>query len=76
MSRSVVSSTTDPFVSSSEVTTEEEVTHPIDQDRAKLVVWKGKGNEGAYSQSESFFTMGDIMPTLKKLNTTFTKAWI
>jgi hypothetical protein len=76
MARSVVSSTTDPFVSSSEVTTEEDVTHPIGQDRAKLVVWKAKGNEGSYSQSESFFTMGDIMPTLKKLNTTFTKARI
>jgi hypothetical protein len=76
MARSVVSSTIDSFVSSSEVTTEEEVTHPIGQDRVKLVVWKGKGNEESYSQSEPFFTMGGIMSTLKKLNTTFTKPRI
>jgi hypothetical protein len=69
------SSTTDPFVSS-EVTTEEEVTHPIGQDRAKLAVRKGKGKEDSNSQSESSSVIGSIMSTLKKLSTTFTKAWM
>jgi hypothetical protein len=54
--------------------TEEEVTHPIGGDRAKVAVRKGKGKEGSSSQSESSSTMGDIMSTLKKLRTSFTKV--
>jgi hypothetical protein len=64
----------DPFVSSSEAATEKEVTHPIGQDRAKAVAWKGKGTEGSSSQSESSSKMGGIMSNLKKLSTSFTKA--
>jgi hypothetical protein len=40
--RSDVPSTMDAFVSSSEATIEEEVTHPIGRDRAKTVARKGK----------------------------------
>jgi hypothetical protein len=44
--RSAASSTTDPFLSSSEAATEEDVTCPIGQDRAKAAARKGKGKEG------------------------------
>jgi hypothetical protein len=64
----------DPFVSSSEEATEEEVTHLIGRCRAKSTARKGKGKECSNSQSESSSTMGGIMSTLKKLITTFTKA--
>jgi hypothetical protein len=64
----------DPFISSSEATTEEEVTRPIGRDGAKPVAQKRKGMEGLSSQSESSSKMGDIMSTLKKLSTSFTKA--
>jgi hypothetical protein len=47
--RAADSSITDPFLSSSEAATEKEVTHPIDQDRAKLTARKGKGKEGSKS---------------------------
>jgi hypothetical protein len=53
---------------------EEEVTHPIGRDRAKVAAQKGKGNEGSNSQSESFFIVGDIMSTLKRLSTSFANA--
>jgi hypothetical protein len=43
--RSAGSSTTDTFLSLSEVATEEEVTHLIGRDRAKAATQKGKGNE-------------------------------
>jgi hypothetical protein len=72
--RSAAPSITDPFVSSSEATTEKEVTHLIDQDRAKTATQKGRGTEGLSSQSESSSKMGDIMSTLKKLSISFTKA--
>jgi hypothetical protein len=62
------------FVSSSEDTTEEEVTRSISQDRAKMVVRKGKGKEDSSSQSGSSSAMGGIMSTLKKLGTSFTRA--
>jgi hypothetical protein len=39
------SSTTDPWVSSSDRMGEEEVTRPIDQDRAKAATWKEKAKE-------------------------------
>jgi hypothetical protein len=64
----------DAFVSLSEVTTEEEVTRPIGRDRAKTMARKGKGKEDPSSQSESFSTMGGIMSTLKKLDTSFTRV--
>jgi hypothetical protein len=67
-------STTDPFVSSSEAATKEEVTCPIDRHRTKADAQKGKGTEGSRSQSESSSKMGGIMSTLKKLSTSFTKA--
>jgi hypothetical protein len=64
----------DAFVSSSEAETEEEVTHPIGQDRAKTVMRKGKGKEDLNSQSGSSSAIVDIMSTLKKLDTSFTRA--
>jgi hypothetical protein len=44
--KSVSPSSTDPWVSLSDHTGEEEVTHPIGRDRAKAVVQKGKAKEG------------------------------
>jgi hypothetical protein len=73
MARSAASSTTDPFVSLSEVATEEQVTRLIDQDRAKSAAREGKWKECSSSQSNSSSVMGDIKSTLKKLSTTFTK---
>jgi hypothetical protein len=72
--RSATSSIMDPIFSSSVAATEEEVTCPIGRDRAKVAVRKGKGKEGSSSQSESSSTMGDMMSTLKKLSTSFTKV--
>jgi hypothetical protein len=72
--KSAATSTTDPFVSSSEAAIEEEVTHPIGRDRAKAAARKEKGTEGSSSQSESSSKMGSIMSNLKKLSTSFTKA--
>jgi hypothetical protein len=51
--KSVGSSTTDPWIFSSDPMTEEEV----------------KGKEDSSSQSESFSTVGGMMSTLKKLST-------
>jgi hypothetical protein len=64
----------DAFVSSSEAGIEEEVTRPIDWDRTKTAVQKGKGKEDSSSQNESSSVMTDIMSTLKKLGTSFTRA--
>jgi hypothetical protein len=64
----------DPFVSSSEATTDEEVTRPIGLDRAKVAARKGKGTKGSCSQSGSSSKMGVIMSTLKKLSTSFIKV--
>jgi hypothetical protein len=64
----------DAFVSSSEAATKEEVTRPISRDRAKTVAQKGKGKEDSSSQNESSSTLGGIMSTLKKLDTSFTRA--
>jgi hypothetical protein len=54
------------------------MTHPMDQDRAKMVTrkgkGKGKGKECLSSQSESSFVVGGMMSTLNKLSTSFTKA--
>jgi hypothetical protein len=72
--RSTDSSTIDSFLSTSDPATEEEVTHPIGQDRAKAATQKGKVKEGLNSQSESSSAVGGIMSTLKKLNTSFAKA--
>jgi hypothetical protein len=72
--RSDAPSTMDAFISLSEATTEEEVTRPISRDRAKMTTRKGKGKEDSNSQSESSSTMGDIMSTLKKLDTSFIRA--
>jgi hypothetical protein len=64
----------DSFVSLSEAVTEEEVTHPIGRDRAKMAMWKGKGKEDSSSQSGSSFAMAGIMSTLKKLGTSFSRV--
>jgi hypothetical protein len=64
----------DAFISSSEAGTEEEVTHHIGRDRAKMVAQKGKGKEDSNSQSRHSSAMGGIMFTLKKLGTSFTRA--
>jgi hypothetical protein len=63
--RSADSSTTDPFLSLTEVATDEEVTHSIGRDRTKAVARNEKENEGSSSQSESSFVMDVIMSTLK-----------
>jgi hypothetical protein len=68
------SSTIDQFLSSTDLAIEEEVTHPIGQDRAKATAWKEKGKEDSSSQSESSSTVGGIMSALKKLSTSFAKA--
>jgi hypothetical protein len=74
--RSDAPSTMDAFISLSEVATEEEVTHHIGQDRAKMVAQTRIGEEDSSSQSGSSFVMGDIISTLKKLGTSFTRAQI
>jgi hypothetical protein len=56
--RSASSSIIGQFLSSSDPATEEEVTHPIDWDRAKADARKGKGKECSSSQSESSSAMG------------------
>jgi hypothetical protein len=38
-------STADSFISSSEAATDEEIAHPIDQDRVKTATQKQKGKE-------------------------------
>jgi hypothetical protein len=50
------------------------VTHPIGRDRAKVVAREGKEKEVSSSQSESSSAIGDMMSTLKKLSTSFTKT--
>jgi hypothetical protein len=72
--RSDALSTMDAFVSLSEAAIEEDVTHPISRDRAKTVAQKGKGKEDLSSQNESSSAMGGIISTLKKLDTSFTRA--
>jgi hypothetical protein len=67
-------STMDAFISFSEAATEKEVSHPIGQDRAKTAARKEKEKEGSSSQSGFSFSMGGIMSTLKKLDTSFTRA--
>jgi hypothetical protein len=47
--RSTGSSTTYPFLSSTDPATEEEVTCPIGRDRVKATARKGKGKEGSNS---------------------------
>jgi hypothetical protein len=68
-------STTDPWISLSDRVTEEEVTCPIGRDRAKAMMWKGEGKKDLSSQSESSYAVGDMMSTLKRLSTSFDKAW-
>jgi hypothetical protein len=50
------------------------VTRPIGRDRGKTAARKGKGKEDSSSQSGSSSAMGGIMSTLKKLDTSFTRA--
>jgi N-acetylglucosamine kinase-like BadF-type ATPase len=71
--KSAASSTTDPWISSCD-RTGEEMTRPIGQDRAKMTAQKGKEKECPSSQSKSYSTVGGMMSTLKKLNTSFAKA--
>jgi hypothetical protein len=76
--KTVGSSTTDLWVSSSDRTTDEEVSHPMGQDRTKAVVRKGKrkgkGKEGSSNQSESSYVVCGMMSTLKRLNASFAKT--
>jgi hypothetical protein len=74
--RSDAPSIINAFVSSSEVGTEEEVTHLIGRDRAKTNARKGKGMEDSSSQSGSSSAMGGNISTLKNLDTSFTRAQI
>jgi hypothetical protein len=64
----------DAFISSSETGTKEDVTRPIGRDRAKTVALKGKEKENLSSQNGSSSVIGGIMSTLKKLDTSFTRA--
>jgi hypothetical protein len=66
------SSSTDPWVSLSELIGEEEVSHPMGRDRAKAATRKGKANSS--NQSETLFVVGGMMTTLKKLSTSFVKT--
>jgi hypothetical protein len=50
------------------------VARPIGRDRAKTAVRKEKVKEDSSSQSGSSSTISDIMFTLKKLDTSFTRA--
>jgi hypothetical protein len=68
------SSIIDAFISSSETGTKEEVTRPIGRARAKTVALKGKEKEDLSSQNGSSSVIGGIMSTLKKLDTSFTRA--
>jgi hypothetical protein len=61
--RLATSSTTDPFISSSEAAATEEVTHPIGRDRAKSAAWMGKGKKDSNSKSESSSAMVGIEPS-------------
>jgi hypothetical protein len=72
--RSDAPSKVDAFVSLSEARTEEEVTHFIGRDRAKMVARKGKGKEDSNNQSEFSSAITDIMYNLKKLGTSFTRT--
>jgi hypothetical protein len=72
--RSDAPSTMDAFVYLSEAGTEEEVTRPIDRDRAKTTARKEKGKEDLSSQSGSSSAICGIMSTLNKLDTSFTIA--
>jgi hypothetical protein len=72
MTKSDALFTMDAFVFSSEAATDEDVTHPIGQNRAKMAARKGKGKEDSSSQNGSSSSMTGIMPTLKKLGTSFT----
>jgi hypothetical protein len=74
MARSDAQSTIDAFASSSEAVTDEEVTHPIGRDRGKTAARKGKEKEGSSSKSMSSFSIGDIMSTVKKLDTLFIRT--
>jgi hypothetical protein len=74
MARSDAPFIIDAFVSLSEGAIEEEVTRPIGWDRVKTVAQKEKGKEDSSSQSESSCLMCGTMFTLKKLDTSFTRA--
>jgi hypothetical protein len=74
--RSDASFIMDTFIFSSEATIEEEVTHPTSQYRVKTAARKRKGKEDSSSQSGYSSVMGGIMSTLKKLDTSFTRAQI
>jgi hypothetical protein len=50
------------------------VTHLIGRDRAKMAAQKEKWKEDSSNQSRSSSVMSDIMSTLKKLCTSFTRA--
>jgi hypothetical protein len=68
----------DPWVSLSEPIGEEEVSHPMGHDRAKVAArkgkGKGKGKANSSSQSETVSVVGGMMSTLKKMSTSFVKA--
>jgi hypothetical protein len=74
ITRSIGSSIKDQFLSSSDPAIEEEVTRPIDRDRARTTAWKGKGKEDSSSQSQFSSVVSAIISTLKKLRTSFAKA--
>jgi hypothetical protein len=61
------------FVSPSGAGTKE-VTRPIGQNRAKTTAQKGKGKEDSSSKSGSSSVIDDIMSTLEKLGTSFSRA--
>jgi hypothetical protein len=61
IAKSTGSSITNPWIASSDPTTEEKVTLLIDWDRVKTEAWKRKEKEGSSSQSEYSSAVGGIM---------------
>jgi hypothetical protein len=61
IAKSTGSSITNPWIASSDPTTEEKITLLIDRDRVKTAARKGKEKEGSSSQSEYSSTVDDIM---------------
>jgi hypothetical protein len=50
------------------------MTRPIGRDRVKTTAWKGKEKKNSSSQSRYSSAMVGIMFTVKKLDTSFTRA--
>jgi hypothetical protein len=74
--KSAGSSITNSWISSSDRGIEDEVTRPLDRDRAKTTTRKRKEKEGSSKQSEPSSTIGGMIFTLKRLITSFDKTQV